>query len=34
MTKGGDFYAVWLEDEGLWSTDEHDALQLIDAELD
>lgn len=34
MTRGGDFYAVWLEDEGLWSTDEVDALQLIDKELD
>ena len=34
MIRGGDFYAVWLEDRGLWSTDEQDALRLIDYELD
>ena len=34
MIRGGDFYAIWLEDKGLWSTDEDDALQLIDRELD
>jgi hypothetical protein len=34
MIRGGDFYAVWVEDRGLWSTDEDDALQLIDRELD
>ena len=34
MIRGGDFYAIWLEDVGLWSTDEQDALQLIDRELD
>ena len=34
MIRGGDFYAIWLEDKGLWSTDEQDALQLIDQELD
>lgn len=34
MIRGGDFYAIWLEDLGLWSTDEQDALQLIDKELD
>ena len=34
MIRGGDFYAVWLEEKGLWSTDEQDALQLIDRELD
>lgn len=34
MIRGGDFYAVWLEEKGLWSTDEQDALQLIDKELD
>ena len=34
MIRGGDFYAVWVEDRGLWSTDEQDALQLIDRELD
>lgn len=34
MIRGGDFYAVWLEDRGLWSTDEQDAIDLIDRELD
>lgn len=33
MIRGGDFYAVWVEERGLWSTDEQDALQMIDAEL-
>lgn len=34
MIRGGDFYAIWIEERGLWSTDEHDALELIDRELD
>ncbi|MBO5906183.1 MAG: hypothetical protein J6Q84_07185 [Kiritimatiellae bacterium] len=34
MIRGRDFYAIWLEDLGLWSTKEQDALQLIDRELD
>lgn len=34
MIRGGDFYAIWNEEKGLWSTDEQDALQLIDKELD
>ncbi len=34
MIRGGDFYAVWIEEKGLWSTDEQDALQLIDNALD
>lgn len=34
MIRGGDFYAIWLEEKGMWSTDEQDALQLIDRELD
>ena len=34
MIRGGDFYAVWIEELGLWSTDENDALALIDQELD
>ena len=34
MIRGGDFYAVWVEERGLWSTDEQDALQMIDRELD
>ena len=34
MIRGGDFYAIWFEDRGLWSTDEQDAIYLIDRELD
>lgn len=34
MIRGGDFYAIWIEELGLWSTDELDALRLIDRELD
>ncbi len=34
MIRGGDFYAIWIEDKGLWSTDEEDAINLIDRELD
>lgn len=34
MIRGGDFYAVWLEEENRWSTDEQDALKLIDDALD
>ena len=34
MIRGGDFYAIWIEERGLWSTDERDALYLIDQELD
>lgn len=34
MIRGGDFYAIWLEELGLWSTNEQDALALIDRELD
>ena len=33
MIRGGDFYAVWREDIGLWSTNEDDALAIIDNEL-
>lgn len=33
MLRGGDFYAIWVEDRGLWSTNEYDAVQLIDREL-
>ena len=34
MIRGGDFYAVWIEERGLWSTEEQDVLHLIDLELD
>jgi len=33
MIRGGDFYAVWVEERGLWSTNEEDVIQLIDKEL-
>ena len=33
MIRGGDFYAIWIEERGLWSTDEQDAVDLIDREL-
>ena len=34
MIRGGDFYAIWVEERGLWSTDEQDVIRLIDKELD
>lgn len=34
MIRGGDFYAIWNEDEKLWSTKEEVALYLIDREID
>lgn len=33
MIRGSDFYAVWIEEKGLWSTKEQDVLQIIDNEL-
>ena len=33
MIRGGDFYAIWLEDRGLWSTDEQDVINLVDREI-
>lgn len=33
MIKNKQFYAVWLEDENRWSTEEDDAISLIDREL-
>ena len=34
MIRGGDFYAVWVEERGLWSTNEQDVIQIVDRELD
>jgi hypothetical protein len=34
MIKGNDFYAVWVEEAGLWSTDEDDLIELVDHEID
>lgn len=33
MVRGGDFYAVWVEDRGVWSTEEQDAIDMIDSEI-
>lgn len=33
MIRGGDFYAIWDETKGLWSTDEYDAVTLIDNDI-
>ena len=33
MVRGGDFYAVWDERTGLWSTDEQAAIDQIDDEI-
>ena len=33
MVRGGDFYAVYDEETGLWSTDEQTVIDGIDAEL-
>ncbi len=34
MIRGGDFHAIWLEEKGLWSTDEQDVINTIDKALD
>ena len=34
MIRGGDFYAVWDQEKGMWSTDEDDLTRLVDEELD
>ena len=33
MIRGGDFYDVWCEDRGLWSTSEQDVIDIIDKAL-
>ena len=33
MIRGGDFYAIWDEEKGLWSTEDQDAIDLIDKEI-
>lgn len=33
MIRGGDFYAVWDEEQKMWSTDEQDVIRMIDNEL-
>ena len=34
MVRGGDFYAVWDESRGMWSTSQDDLFDMIDHELD
>lgn len=34
MIKGGNFYAIWNEKDGLWSKDQDTAITLIDQALD
>lgn len=34
MIRGRDFYAAWVEEKGLWTTDEQDVFRIIDRELD
>ena len=33
MIRGGDFYAVWVEERALWSTKEQDLIHLVDEEV-
>lgn len=33
MVRGGDFYAIWDEKKGLWSTKENTASRIIDREV-
>lgn len=34
MMRGGDFYAIWDEQNKMWSTDEDSVVQLIDNEIE
>lgn len=34
MIRGGDFYAVWDEEESVWATDQDTVIRLIDKALD
>ena len=33
MTRGGQFYAVWDEEQKIWSTEINDVVRLVDADL-
>ena len=33
MVRGRAFYAIWDEDQGLWSTDEYDVQRIVDEDL-
>ena len=34
MIRGGDFYAVWDEKKGIWSTEQDDVIDMIDAAME
>ena len=34
MIRGGDFYAVWDEQRGVWSAEQDDVIDMIDQEID
>ena len=34
MIRGGDFYAIWDERKGMWSTEQDDVIDLVDSELE
>ena len=34
MIRGGDFYAIWDDEAGLWSTSRERAIELIDREIE
>lgn len=33
LVRGGQFYAIWDEEAGLWSTDQHDVIRIVDADI-
>ena len=34
MIRGKDFYAIWDEERGLWTTDSYDVQRLIDKDIE
>ena len=34
MIRGGDFYAIWDEKKGTWSTNQNDVIRMIDSEME
>lgn len=34
MIRGGDFYAIWDEKKGLWTTDQYEVIDIIDSAID
>lgn len=34
MTRAKEFYSIWDEEAGLWSTDEFDVQRIVDSEID